>query len=76
MIRPYLAAGAVLAFIAWSSALYVKGRADGANNAKQAAIQSTIKQIKERGDVNEDIKRTDIIDICVELGGLPEECGE
>lgn len=73
-VRPYLLAGGVALFAAWSTGLYIKGRADGAHVAEKKAIELTFQQMKERGLINEAVRNTDAVDLCIELGGLPNEC--
>ncbi len=73
-IRPYLVAGALVALLGWSGAIYLKGRSDGASVAETRAIKSTIEQLEQRGQINEAVRDTDAADLCIELGGLPEQC--
>lgn len=69
-------AGAILAVCVAFGSGYIKGRADGRAIASKAAVEATFKQLRERGMINEDVRNSDITDICIELGGLPDECGK
>lgn len=57
---------------------YLAGQFIGARQERsQAELRNTkaiIKQLHERGIINEAINNADIIDICIELGGLPDDC--
>ena len=75
-MRLYLAAGALAAFIAWSGAVYLKGRADCASVAEQRAMQATIEQLRERGLINEAVRDTSDCDLIIELGGVCDDTGE
>lgn len=48
----------------------------GKEAARVAMLANTLKQIEERGLINEQVNRADIRDICLELGGLPDDCPE
>ena len=68
----YVAAAALsLALVAGA---YVKGRADKGAAVEKAMVKATIAQLKERGKIDVDVSNSDITDICVELGGLLEDC--
>lgn len=69
-----LAVVGALALAVGCGAGYLAGRADGAAVAETRAIKSTIKQLKQRSEINEAVRDTDTADLCIELGGLPEQC--
>ena len=66
-IRPYLAVGAVALLLASHAGVYLKGRADSAAVAETRAMQSTIKQLQERGLINEAVRDTSDCDLAREL---------
>ena len=74
--QAWAALGAVLAV----SGAYTLGSINGASQAKSeaefAAIQSTLNQLKERGAINESVEATDLRSLCIELGGMPDDCPE
>mgnify|MGYP001216090148 CR=1 FL=1 len=55
---------------------YINGRSDGKAIAAKAAVEATINQLKERGMINEAVRNLDARSLCIELGGLPDECGK
>lgn len=72
--NPYIALGAVVAFSVAVGGAYWKGRTDGRDLKVAEIAKATMKQLEERGVINETVRDADIADICVELGGLPDEC--
>jgi hypothetical protein len=63
--------GAMAAVIAAVFAAgYVKGKSDG----RVAALKDTVAAYQKRGDVDATVRNMDAVDLCVELGGLPDEC--
>lgn len=48
MIRPYLYAIAIAAFLSISGGLYLKGRSDGRNACNTAALEAQVKTLIER----------------------------
>ena len=67
--------GAVIAVFVVSGA-YIKGRSDHAAKVERAMIKAVTEQLKERGAIDQDVSSTDIRDICIELGGVPEDCDQ
>lgn len=72
-VAPYIAAGAAGLFAAWSTGLYLKGRADGAAMAEARAVQSTFNQLKERGRINEAVRNSDDCELLADLGVLCDQ---
>lgn len=64
-----LALAGVVGLVAGSAA-YVKGRADGAANARAMAVAATIAELRMRGMINEDVRKLSDLALCRELGGL------
>jgi hypothetical protein len=69
----FAAASALIAAVAFSAGNW-KGRTAATANAEARAAKATIQQLKERGLINEAVDDTDIADICIELGGVPDDC--
>lgn len=63
-----VAAAAVIAAVFASG--YAKGRSDG----RVATLKDTVAAYQKRGDVDAEIKNMDAASLCLELGGLPDEC--
>lgn len=49
---------------------YVKGKGDG----RVAALKDTVAAYQKRDDVDATVRNMDSVHLCVELGGLPDEC--
>ncbi|TKT69066.1 hypothetical protein [Aquamicrobium sp. LC103] len=69
-----IAAGAALGALVASGPLYLYGKSQGRQQAAVAALEASMKAISKREDIDHEVDRADLIDICVELGGLPDEC--
>lgn len=63
-----VAAAAVIAAVFASG--YAKGRSDG----RVATLKDTVAAYQKRGDVDAKIRTMDAAALCLELGGLPDEC--
>lgn len=72
--KPYLAIGVVGAFMVLLVGSYSKGRIDGKAAAAREAVKAVVAQLEERGQINEAVQDTDIVAICIELGGNPDDC--
>lgn len=69
-----IGAGAALgAFLAVLPAYYY-GKHEGRQQAAVAALTATVKATKDRTNENDTIKALDAYGLCVELGGLPDDC--
>ena len=64
------ALGAMLAF----GPVYFYGKHAERADAKMATAIETAKSFKERAEINDKIETLDAIALCLELGGLPDEC--
>lgn len=73
-IRPYLIGGAFLAFVGYSTAIFLTGHTLGAVSAEKRAVQQTFQQLKERGLINEAIRDLDDCRLLAELNGLSDNC--
>lgn len=59
------------AFIGWTyHEVYQAGRA----YERQAVIEATVKALRDRANENAAVEALDPVRLCVELGGLPDEC--
>lgn len=59
------------AFIGWTYyEVYQSGRA----YERSAVLQATVKALRDRANENADVEALDPLALCVELGGLPDEC--
>lgn len=72
MIRSYLYGAVALAFVALLVVVYYKGREAG----KIDQLKATVAAERNRGDVDNDVARSSDYDLCVRVGGLPEQCDE
>ncbi len=68
-----IAIGAVVIFSALISA-YQLGKHNQRQQSALAAAQLVAKTIQKRADLNEKIINLDNVGLCLELGGLPEDC--
>ncbi|GGB10276.1 hypothetical protein GCM10011491_42800 [Brucella endophytica] len=66
------AVGALLA----AGPVYLYGAAQGRQQAALSAAEATVKAIQQRGDVDEKIIDMDGYRLCLELGGVPDECDQ
>ena len=66
--------GALLGALVVSGPVYLYGKSHGRQEAAVAALESTLKAISTREDIDHEVDRADLIDICVELGGVRGEC--
>lgn len=59
------------AFIGWTYyEVYQSGRA----YERSAALQATVKALRDRANENAAVEALDPLALCIELGGLPDEC--
>lgn len=71
-IGVYAVCGAVItAFLTWTHyELYQTGR----SYERQVVFTAALKAYKDRADENTSVEALDPVRLCVELGGLPEQC--
>lgn len=53
---------------------YWKGSTNATAKAEARAAKAVISQLKERGLINEAVGNLDTVQLCVELGGVPDDC--
>lgn len=69
-----IGAGALLGALVASGPAYLLGKHQGRQEAAVAALQASLDAIQKREDIDHEVDRADLIDICVELGGLRDDC--
>ena len=67
---------AVLAAFLLLSGGYAAGTIKERQRAAVAAAEATAKAIQKRANIDEKIIGMDAVALCLELGGLPEQCDE
>ena len=66
--------GAVIGGAVSGLFFYALGQHDGKQNAALEAAQAVAQAIQNRAGINETINDMDSVALCVELGGLPDQC--
>lgn len=66
--------GAIMGGAIFGSLLYVFGYSDGKNDAELKTAQAVTRAIQNRAGINTTINNMDSIALCVELGGLRDQC--
>lgn len=56
------------------AALFFGGYAKGRSDARVAVLTDTVKAYKKRTDVDATVRNMDAVALCVELGGMRDEC--
>ncbi len=69
-----IGAGALLGALVATGPVYLYGKHQGRQEAAVAALQASLDAIQKREDIDHEVDRADIIDICVELGGVRGDC--
>lgn len=69
-----IGAGAVLGALIASAPVYFYGKHEGRQQAAVEAARQTAAAIQERARTDETIKSLDASALCIELGGLPDQC--
>jgi hypothetical protein len=69
-----IGAGALLGALVASGPVYLLGKHQGRQEAAVAALQASLDAIQKREDIDHEVDRADLIDICVELGGVRADC--
>ena len=69
-----LAAGAVAGALLVSGPVYLNGRADGRELGRVAALEQAVKAYQQREDIDNATGNLSDTELCVILGGLPDEC--
>ena len=74
MPKLYLWGALVGTFVLYSAVLTYKVN-DAANKRNELRnVKAIIEQIAQRQGINKNVLSTDLYDLCVELGGLPDDC--
>lgn len=66
--------GAAVIAIAAVSGVFLYGKSIGRQGAAVEALEATIKAYKDRNDENDAVEALDPFALCIELGGLPDDC--
>ncbi|CAN7377055.1 hypothetical protein LJR231_002274 [Phyllobacterium sp. LjRoot231] len=66
--------GAVLGALLSAGPVYLYGTSQGRQQSAVAAVKETAKAYQERATTDEKIHSLDPVALCVELGGLRDEC--
>ena len=66
--------GAALGALLAAGPVYLYGTYQGRQQAAVAVAIETAKSFKERAETNDKVQSLDAIALCLELGGLPDEC--
>ena len=53
---------------------YLKGSNDARDKINKAMVKATVEQLKQRGQIDAEVSKSDIEEICIELGGSPDDC--
>ena len=69
-----IGAGALLGAFLAAGPVYLYGVHEGKQKAAVAQAIETAKSFKERAETNDKVQSLDAIALCLELGGLPDEC--
>jgi hypothetical protein len=69
-----IGAGALVGALVVAGPVYLYGKHQGRQEAAVAALEASIKAIQKREDIDHEVDRADLIDICVELGGVRDDC--
>lgn len=64
------AAGLLVAFLP----AFALGKYEGRHLERQAVIQRSIQAYQKRERIDHDVSGLDAVRLCLELGGLPEQC--
>ena len=67
---PYLAVMLLIVAGALYGAGYIKGRSDG----RVAAMKDTVEAYQKREGIDQDVSGMDAVGLCLELGGMRDEC--
>lgn len=64
------------AAVAVAAALLAAGYAKGRSDGRVAALKDTVAAYQKRGDIDATVRNMDSVRLCIELGGLRDECDE
>ena len=71
-----IGAGAALGALVAFGPAYLYGKHEGRQQAAVAAVKAVAQAYKDRSDENETVDALDRAALCIELGGLPDECAK
>jgi len=74
--RALWAAAAALAAVGLLTGIFLYGRAVGVQAGRVEALAATVEAYQKRSDVDAEVRNMDAVALCVELGGLRDECAE
>lgn len=69
-----IGAGVALGALVASGPLYLYGKHEGRQQAAVDVLKASLKAREDRTHENETVDALDPVALCVELGGLPDEC--
>lgn len=69
-----IGAGALVGALFASGPAYLYGEHHGRQQAAVAALNASLQAIQKRKDIDDEVDRADLVNICVELGGLLDDC--
>lgn len=69
-----IGAGAALGVLVASGPVYLYGKHEGRRQAAVAALEAVTEAYKDRTNENEAIEALNPGALCVELGGMPDDC--
>lgn len=69
-----IGAGAALGALLAAGPVYLYGKHEGRQQAAVSAALEASKAYQERAETNDKILSLDAVALCLELGGLPDEC--
>lgn len=72
LLRPLV--GIPLAFVVGLGVGYGWGRLDGRSAGKVEQLQATVDAMQNRKDIDNEVSGLDRYGLCVELGGVPDDC--
>lgn len=72
--RLYLYGGAVAAALAAFGLVYGVGYVKGRTAGRVAQLQDTVEAYKQRQEIDEDVANLDDYRLCLDIGGLREQC--
>lgn len=65
----------IIAIIVTLLSVYGLGFLYGRESGRKKALENAIIAFQKREKINDDISKLGDVDLCIALGGLPDECG-
>lgn len=69
-----IASAGLLCAVLISSGSYWLGKRDGRSETATEALEKAVEAYRNRTRENNDVKALDPIGLCIDLGGVPEDC--